>query len=98
MKSQDIPAPGHALDGEIEVAMIKKEQLQRLGRTMLEAIAALSALEVGLNRACPTGAERYQYIVDAVTHEMGQALADLTRRWQTSDQPAASEVKGTKRL
>lgn len=82
-----------ALDLEFQLVLIKTGQLERLGKEMLQAITRLSAREAALGRAYPTGAERYQYIVDAATHEMGQALTDLTRRWQTSDHPGMTGNK-----
>jgi len=57
----------------------RRELLVALGRQALDDARALSEREVELGGDPAAAAERYQYLVDAVTHGLGCILTELAR-------------------
>lgn len=70
---------------QYHLAEIKREKLILLGRHALEDAEALSVSEEAIIRQPCASAERYQYLVDAVTHALGQLITDLVRCWAEQD-------------
>lgn len=82
------------LDTLYRLAEARAKLLKRLGSSMLQDVQALSVTEEELVRSQPSGAERYQYVVDAVTHGLGEVIEDFTRSL-TDRQPSADEPSAT---
>lgn len=78
------------LNSLYQLAEVKAELLKCLGSSMLQDIQALSVAEEELGRSQPSGVERYQYVVDAVTHGLGEVIEDLTRCWRETINDAQS--------
>jgi hypothetical protein len=70
-----------SVQGQYQLAEAKRERLALLGRHALDDAEALTAREAALVDQPPASAERYQYLVDAVTRGLGDVIADLVRRW-----------------
>jgi hypothetical protein len=70
-----------SVQDQYRLAEVKRERLALLGQHTLDNAEALTAREAALVEQPPASAERYQYLVDAVTRGFGDVIADLVRRW-----------------
>jgi hypothetical protein len=66
---------------DVRITVTKLDLLDHVGWLVLSHLSELSAREAELNEAHPTGAERYQYAIDAIAKAMASEVDSLIHQW-----------------
>jgi len=75
------PPQDRAVQDLYRLSEIKRERLTLLARHALDDTEALTAREADLTQKPPASAERYQYLVDALTRALGDVITALAHSW-----------------
>lgn len=71
-----------ALHHDVRLAAIELDLLEHFASIALGHLRELSERETELVRAYPSGAERFQYVIDKAAQVMARVVDDLSQRWQ----------------